>query len=184
MPGHPRTLSTIIGLVFAALTPSAALAYYPCDGAGPGEVIVGMEPNGPGQPDTPICEYVGEDGSGEGGGDPGGYWVDSYAALAWASDSAGNATYTYSYDAASQADAEQGALAECSAAGFRDCRLATYVLNGSIAVATDKDGTLHAEWGSDGGEAKSKALRLCRQRGGKGCKLDGMVDSPARWVSD
>lgn len=186
----PRPLPRLLALLALALglaAPGAALAYYPCNGAGPGEIIIGMAPNGPGMPDTPLCEYVGEDDGGYydgGGGDPGGYWVDSYGALAWATDPNGYATYTYSYGAASQADAETSALNECHAAGFSDCRSATYVVNGSIAIVMDTDGGLHAEWGEDDGTAQRKAKRLCRQRGAKGCTLEGTVSSPAEWVSN
>jgi hypothetical protein len=172
-------VALLLGFALLGLVPTAALAYYPCNGPGPGEVLIGVDNSNGVQ--TPLCEYVGEDGGG--GGDPGGYWVDSYGALAWATDPAGYATYSYSYGAASQAEAEARALSECQSAGFRDCRPATFVVNGSIAIVIDNAGTLHAEWGATDGDAKKTATRLCRQRGGKGCKLEGMVSSPAEWVS-
>ena len=183
-PSFPLALAP---LALFALLPSQALAEYPCGNPGPGEVIVGQTEGGNGIASTPLCEYVGEDDGSYydgGGGDPGGYWVDSYGALAWATDPNGYATYTYSYGAASQADAETSALNECHAAGFSDCRSATYVVNGSIAIVMDTDGGLHAEWGEDDGTAQRKAKRLCRQRGAKGCTLEGTVSSPAEWVSN
>ena len=37
---------------------------------------------------------------------------------------------------------------------------------------------------ADAGEAKRKTLRYCRQQGGKGCKIDRIIESPAAWVSN
>ena len=74
LPSRLRPLLLALGL--SCLLPGAALAYYPCNGPGPGEVLIGVDPGGNGIAPTPLCEYVGEDGGGDGGGDPGGYWVD------------------------------------------------------------------------------------------------------------
>lgn len=50
-------------LALAWLMPTEAFAYYPCNGPGPGEVLIGMDNNT--SPPTPLCEYVGEaDGGG------------------------------------------------------------------------------------------------------------------------
>lgn len=168
-------------LALAWLIPTEALAYYPCDGAGPGEVIVGMEPNGPGQPETPLCEYVGEEGD---GGDPGGHWVEQFAALAWGQDGNGNPTYSWYMNATSMAEAETSALAQCRGSGFADCVIATSVANGAIAIAVDQTGRLHADWGDSARQAEKKALRYCRQQGGTGCKIEKTIESPAAWVSN
>ena len=186
MPRLPRTdqlRSLYLALGFACLMPDAAFAYYPCNGPGPGEVLIGVDTTNGVQ--TPLCEYVGEDdGSGSsGGGDPGGYWVEQFAALAWGQDSNGLATYSWYANATSMAEAESGAMSQCNASGFRDCRIATSVANGAIGIAVDKSGTLHTDWGGDASEAKRKTLRYCRQQGGKGCKIDKIVESPAAWVS-
>ncbi|MBA3909288.1 MAG: hypothetical protein C0524_05240 [Rhodobacter sp.] len=171
----------LLGLAAGALTPTAAHAYYPCDRAGPGEVIIGMAPNGPGMPETPLCEYVGEGGDyGEPG--PSGYWVDRFAALAWARDGAGNPTYTWSVGASSAAGADNGAMAECLSSGFSDCQLGPSVANGVIAVAVGKDDSLHADWGETVRQAEKKALRLCR-KAAKGCKIEQVLESPAQWAS-
>lgn len=179
-----RRLAPLATLALAWLMPSAALAYYPCNGAGPGEVIVGMAPNGPGQADTPLCEYVGEeDGGYGGGGDPGGYWVDQYATLAWGEEASGQPTYSWYINATSQAEADTGAIAQCQRSGFRNCRIATGVTNGAIAIAVDTSGTLHSDWGEDARQAKKKVLRFCKQQGGKGCKVEQVLESPAAWVN-
>jgi Domain of unknown function (DUF4189) len=182
-------LSLALRLATLALTwliPSEALAYYPCNGPGPGEVLIGVDTTNGVQ--TPLCEYVGEDGGDGGGysdgGDPGGYWVEQFAALAWGKDANGAPTYSWYANATSMAEAENGALAQCRAAGDRDCVIGSSVANGAIAVAIDKTGTLHSDWGADAGEAKRKTLRYCKKQGGKGCKIEKIVESPAAWVSN
>lgn len=152
-------------LALAALLPSQALAYYPCNGPGPGEVLIGVDPGGNGIAPTPLCEYVGEDDSGGdgGGGDPGGYWVDQYGTLVWGQDANGGPTYSWYVNAASRAEADNGALAQCNASGFRDCRVASWVANGAIAIAVDSGGTLYSDAGEDARQAKKKTLRACKQ---------------------
>lgn len=175
------SLTALAAAAFLSLSPAPVRAQdiYPCDGAGPGEVIIGMEPNGPGMPDTPICQYVGEDD----GGDPGDYWVDQYASLAWAQEANGEPTYTWYVNAASQAEADNGALSQCAASGFRDCRVATWVVNGAIAIAVDSAGTLYSDHGEDARQAGKKALRACKQQGGKGCKVEQTLESLPAWVN-
>jgi Domain of unknown function (DUF4189) len=188
-----RLLTRPCGLGFAlfmaAFLASPALAYYPCNGPGPGEVLIGIDNTNGVQ--TPLCERVADDGGvgdaggGDfGGGDPGGYWVDQYATLAWGQDPNGTPTYSWYINGSSQAEADNGAIAQCQASGFRDCRIATGVVNGAIAVAVDSGGSLHADWGEDARQAKKKALRFCKSQGGKGCKIDQLLESPAAWVSN
>ncbi|WP_374391635.1 DUF4189 domain-containing protein [Tabrizicola sp.] len=183
-PSFPLALAP---LALFALLPSQALAEYPCGNPGPGEVIVGQTEGGNGIASTPLCEYVGEDdggGYGDGGGDPGGYWVDQYGTLAWGQDANGGPTYSWYVNAASRAEADNGAVAQCNASGFVDCRAATWVVNGSIAVAVDTAGTLYSDHGEDARQAKKKALRACKQQGGKQCQIEKVLDSPAAWISN
>lgn len=175
-------LSRLAPFALVWLLPTEALAYYPCNGPGPGEVLIGVDPGGNGIAPTPLCEYVGE--AGGGGGDPGGYWVDQYATLAWGTDQSGGPTYSWYSNAASQAEADAGALTQCQASGFRDFRIAMGVTNGAIAVAVDTGGALHTDWGKDARQAKKKALRFCRKQGGKGCKIEQVLESPAAWISN
>lgn len=178
----PLVLRFLLAVVFG-LTATQAFAYYPCNGPGPDEVLVGVDPGGNGVAPTPLCEYVGEDG-GDGYPDPGGYWVDRHATLAWGSDPNGGPTYSWYVNASSQAEADTGALAQCQASGFRDCRIAVGVTNGAIAIAVDKSGRLHTDWGEDARAAKQKALRFCKAQGGKGCKIEEVLESPAAWVGN
>jgi hypothetical protein len=172
-----------LALCLASFGSSPALAYYPCNGPGPGEVLIGVDNTNGVQ--TPLCEYVGEDDGGDyGGGDPGGYWVDQYATLAWGTDQNGEPTYSWYINGSSQAEADNGAIAQCQASGFRDCRIAMGVTNGAIAVAIDKSGTMHSDWGKDARQAKKKALSYCKAQGGKGCKVEQVLESPAAWVSN
>lgn len=184
-----RHLAPLLPLAVLVLLPGAALAQYPCGSPGPGEIIVGQTEGGNGIASVPLCEYVGEDDGGgyDGSGgysDPGGYWVDMYATLVWATDQNGGPTYTWYANAPSQAEADNGAMAQCQASGFHDCRIAMGVTNGAIAVAVDKGGSLHTDWGEDARKAKKKALRFCKEQGGKGCQIEKVIESPAAWVSN
>lgn len=175
------------GLALGGLTPTAALAYYPCNGPGPGEVLIGVDNTNGVQ--TPLCEYVGEDGEDEGGGggystpDPGGYWAERFAAVAWGDDARGNATYAWYMDAASFDDAERGAVEACIGAGLQNCRAASSVANGSLAVASGNDGILYADFGEDSGRAKRNALTLCKASS-KGCRIEEMLESPPVWIGN
>lgn len=174
-------LRLTVVITLACLMSAPAFAYYPCNGPGPGEVLIGVDPGGNGIAPTPLCDYVGE-GDG-GGGDPGGYWVDQFATLVWGQDANGAPTYSWYANAASQAEADTGAIAQCQSSGSRDCRIATGVANGAIAVAIDTSGTMHADWGDTARQARKKALKFCKGQGGKGCKIDRVIESPAAWVS-
>lgn len=175
MPFAPIARLALLSLVW--LTPSAAFAYYPCNGPGPGDIMIGVDNTNGVQ--TPLCAP--DPNSVDPG--PGGYWVDQYATLAWGTDPNGGPTYSWYINATTQAEADNGALAQCQASGFRDCRIAMGVTNGAIAVAIDTNGTLHTDWGKDARQAKKKALRFCKSQGGKSRKVEQVLESPAAWVS-
>lgn len=170
-----------------AVLSGPALAYYPCNGPGPDEVLVGVDPGGNGVAPTPLCEYVGPP-DGEPGYDegvaPGGYWVDRYAVLVWGNEAGGAPTYTWTVDADSQAGAEASALNHCVASGFQDCRVATWVVNGAIAVVVDASGSLWSDQGADAKEAKRKAVAACKAQGGRKCKVEKVLESLPVWVGN
>lgn len=179
-PMFHRTAPTLLalGLVLglAGLAPTPAHALFPCNGPGPGQYMVGVDNST--TPPTPLCEsdptYV----------DPGpsGYWVERFGAIAWGTDANGYPTYAWYVNAASFAEAENGALNTCVSSGYLNCHLGPTIANGSLAIAVGKDGTLYADWGGDNGQAKRKVLRLCRKTS-KGCKVERVLESPAGWVS-
>lgn len=177
-----RLRPLVLASALSCLLPGAALAYYPCNGPGPGEIMIGIDDSNGVQ--TPLCEYVGDEDDGYGGVDPGGYWVDQYGSLAWGQEPDGRATYSWTINADSQSEAENGAVAQCNASGFRDCRVATWVVNGAIAIAVDNAGTLYSDHGEDARQAKKKATRACKQQGGKGCKVEQVLESLPVWVSN
>jgi Domain of unknown function (DUF4189) len=178
-------LAALASLALTGLLGGPARAEYPCGNPGPGEIIVGQTEGGNGIASTPLCEYVGEDdGTSDGGSDPGGYWVDQYTTLVWGTDGNGQPTYSWYANGTSQSEADAGALAQCQSSGFSNCAIATNVVNGAIAIAVDKSGTLHSDWGKDPREAKKKALKFCKSQGGKGCQIEKVLDSPAAWVGN
>lgn len=184
----PR-LSAVTAVLFlglgGGLLPTDALAYYPCNGPGPGEVLIGVDNTNGVQ--TPLCEYVGEEGGGDQGGGysdpgPGGYWADRFTSLAWGVTSDGAPTYSWMANAGSEAEANDGALAECVSAGFGNCSLGPGVINGTLVITIGQGGNLYAEWGETVEKAKRKSLRLCRKTS-KGCSVDRVLEGPAQWIS-
>jgi Domain of unknown function (DUF4189) len=172
----PILLALGLALGLTSLVAAPAHAIFPCNGPGPGQIMVGMDNST--NPPTPICDY---DPNYVDPG-PSGYWVERFGAIAWGFDASGYATYAWYINAASFAEAETGALNACVSSGFQNCHLGPTVANGSLAVAVGKDGTLYAEFGADNGEAKRKAMRLCK-KSSKGCKVEEVLASPAAWVS-
>lgn len=160
--------------------PGAALACCPCNGPGPGEVLVGMDNTTP--PPTPLCGFVGKDPAC--GSDPGGYWGGQYATLVWVTDQTGGPPGSWPMNASRQAEADNGTLAQCQVSGFRDCRIAMSETNGAIAVAIDNGGSWRTDWGKDARPARKKALRFGKRQGAKGCKIETVIESPSAWVSN
>ncbi|WP_284165523.1 DUF4189 domain-containing protein [Frigidibacter sp. SD6-1] len=163
----------------------AAAQGYPCpSGPGPGEVMIGTSGGGAsGIAEIPICA---PSGGGYGGGydtGPSGYWSERFAAIAWGTEPDGRPTYTYAFDYPSNNEAVNAAVAECKRLGFQDCRPGTDVANGSIAIVVASDGNLFADWGKNGRQAKSKAMKACRAYNGKKCTAEEVIDSPAVWMS-
>ena len=57
------------------------------------------------------------------------------------------------------------------------------MVNGAIAIAVDSAGTLYSDHGEDARQAKKKALRACKQQGGKKCKVEEVLESLPVWVN-
>ena len=82
---------------------------------------------------------------------------DNYGAIAASPDG----SYGYSYDSASQAEAEQAALNRC---GAWDCVVKVWFRNTCGAYARGRGGEGWA-WGDTREEAEDRALRGCSARG-------------------
>lgn len=182
IPSFVKFLSAGLAIWLSGLTAEPAHAYYPCNGPGPGEVLIGVDNTNGVQ--TPLCEYVGEDDGYTGGASgPSGYWAERFAAVAWGQDAGGNATYSWYVNASSFGEAETGAVNACVSSGSRNCKVGPSVANGSLAVASGSNGILYADFGEDNGQAKRKALRLCK-KSSKGCRIEKLLESPSVWISD
>ncbi|MCY1125799.1 DUF4189 domain-containing protein [Frigidibacter sp. RF13] len=168
--------------LFGLMPVVAAAQGYPCpSGPGPGEVMIGTSGGGAsGIAEVPICVPAGSGGYAPG---PSGYWSERFAAIAWGNEADGRATYAYAVDYPSVDEAINAALGECRRRGFQDCRQGTDVANGSLAIVVAADGTLFSDWGKNGRQARSKALKECRKQTGKKCMPEKVIDSPAVWMS-
>jgi hypothetical protein len=88
--------------------------------------------------------------------------------------------YGYSHNWNSQYAAEENALRYCrSDAGNTDaCTIAVWFYDGCGAFARDDKGAWGADWGGSPREAGTKAMRICQNGGGQGCKVVRSVCSP------
>jgi hypothetical protein len=82
---------------------------------------------------------------------------DHYGAIAYSPSAV---AHGYSFDFATQAEAEARALAECNSKG-QGCQAAIWFRNGCGALAVAPDGSWGSDWGVDQQTAEQKALALC-----------------------
>ena len=80
----------------------------------------------------------------------------------------------YSYDYATQGQAEQRALNECLGAGGTDCVRATWFRNACGALAVGDGNAWGAMWGNNRDGAEFNALKTC-DNNGRNCQIE-------RWV--
>lgn len=75
------------------------------------------------------------------------------------------------WQANSRQEAEQLALAQCRHHA-RDCKIAMWGENECLALATSSaDGSWGSDYDRNGARAKAKAMSVCRQYGGKSCRV-------------
>lgn len=89
---------------------------------------------------------------------------DRYTAIAYSveRDASG-----WSWDAATQADAEARALQECG----NDCQVVAHHINACSALATSVHGAWGTAWGRTRAEARRNALVWCENNGDGRCSV-------------
>lgn len=156
--------------------PAAAFA-YPCNGPGPGRIMVGVSPGGNGVASVPMCEDDPNSASQQGSA-PVAASAD-YSAVAWhedASDIWASARYQ------NRATADNMALRHCTEVMGSGCQV-IWQVNGYIGVALGATGNIH--WAADGSKGKVKKM-LDEQCKGYvlGCLPIGIFKSTDTYESD
>lgn len=146
----------LIALVWCLSLTSAEAQHYPCNGPGPGERLVGMAPNGPGVPPTPLCA---RDDSGGAPEQPETPSDGSFAAIAWHVDAA-DVWVDGNYSGANNIG-EQGALDACNRVMGGGCTSAGTWSNSSIVIIRDKEGYFYRGWLGEGGADRDQVMAEC-----------------------
>jgi hypothetical protein len=169
-------LLALLGLgVLSAVGPVHAQAYY-CNGAGPGETVVGMSQGGNGIASMPLCQRV-DNGSPQQA--PQGYMPqiklpDTYMAVIIHPDTSKfwSATGYGSNEAATK-----DALQACTEVMGEGCEVAAAWSNFSqIAVVEDAASNLYVEGERTGGRAEKNARKTC-EKYSSGCHTLAVVDN-------
>jgi hypothetical protein len=146
----------LIALAWCLWPASAQAQHYPCNGPGPGERLVGMAPNGPGVPPTPLCA---RDDSGGAPEQPETPSDGSFAAIAWHVDAA-DVWVDGNYSGANNIG-EQGALDACNRVMGGGCTSAGTWSNSSIVIIRDKEGYFYRGWLGEGGADRDQVMAEC-----------------------
>lgn len=174
----PRVVLVLAGLLGLLSVAGSvhAQAYY-CAGAGPGEVIVGMQQGGNGIASMPLCQRVDNGNSQQA---PQGYMPqmklpDTYMAVIIHPDTSKFwATTGYGSNEA----ATQVALQACTQTMGEGCEVASAWSNfAQIAVIEDAAGNLYVEGEHTGrGRAEKNAQKTC-EKYSSGCHTSAVVDN-------
>ena len=95
-------------------------------------------------------------------------YFDKFTAIAISDSTLANGS---AWQANSRQEAERLALAQCGRFA-RDCKIAMWGENECLALATSSvDGSWGSDYDRNGARAKAKAMSVCRQYGGKSCRV-------------
>jgi Domain of unknown function (DUF4189) len=149
-------LSAMFVMLLTA-NPASAQYQFPCNGPGPGRVMVGTAPPPPGSPPntppTPVC--VADNGQGASTA----ALVD-YASIAWHPDY-DEVWFAGGYSQKGRSEGE--ILKVCNRDTGGGCTPISDFSNSYIAIVKAADGFLQQGWGNSAGEAKRAAQAKCRQ---------------------
>ncbi len=156
--------------------PAAAFA-YPCNGPGPGRIMVGMSPGGNGVASVPMCED--DPNSAPQQAAPPAPARNDYSAVAWHQD-ANDVWASARYQERTAAD--NMALRHCTEVMGSGCQV-IWQVNGYVGAALGATGNIH--WAADGSKGKVKKM-LDEQCKGYvlGCLPIGIFKSTDTYESD
>ena len=167
-----RRTGQMLALAIAwCLLPAEAQAQaYPCNGAGPGERVVGMSPAGPGVASFPLC--VRDEAAAPA---PPAAPNNSYAAIAWHADAAdiwADGNYLYANNLS-----ESEALAACNKVMGGGCSSTGQWWNSSMTIIRDKAGFFYKAWAGDGGAERRQVLAECSSKQLLPCEVFATIRS-------
>lgn len=112
-----------------------------------------------------------------------GHWEDSYGTLVFGnSKEDGSIRYAYSNNYSTEKAAIKSAFKACNDAGYVNCRKGTNFYNGFLALATGENGGIFWGIGSTEGDAKDKAIDLCKSKNIT-CEAFKTINNSAIWVN-
>lgn len=163
----------LIGLAWC-LWPVQAQAQgqaYPCNGAGPGERVVGMSPAAPGVASFPLCV---RDESSNAPAEPAAAH-NSYAAIAWHPDAAD--IWVDGNYSGGENIAEREVVAACNSVMGGGCSLAGDWGNSSMAIIRDRNGSFYRGWAGEGGAERRRVLAECSAKQLLPCEIFATIRS-------
>lgn len=150
---------------------------HPCEGPGPGEVVVGQTDASNGVASVPLCRSVGEEGA-LGTQTQSLHWQTRWGAIATDTPHGILGAVT---DMQSRREAEQKALADCKAKGGSPCKLDISYKNGCAAL-TISDTGYNTAADADTQKATQAGMDTCTKAGAKNCQTYYTACSPAAVV--
>lgn len=155
-----RRLASLLALPLMFAASSIGAQTYPCAGPGPGEIMVGMAPGGPGIAPQPICQRV-ADGDGYGGQQSSGYLPPVHMSVVWHPDTS---KVWIAKGFPSTKAAEDEALDACTEALGEGCAVGQSWYNAAtIVVVTDAVDNVFIGGGATSREASRKADDDCEK---------------------
>jgi len=153
-----RTLAILLALPLFFAACRADAQTYPCAGPGPGEIMVGMAPGGPGVAPQPMCQQVSQ---GSGGQQAAARLPDVYMSVIWHPDTP---EVWVAKGFLSGDESEKRALDACADAMGEGCKVGTTWYNdATIVVVNDLVGNVFIYGAATSREAKNGADADCEK---------------------
>jgi hypothetical protein len=168
---HRMARVLLIGLAWCLWPVQAQGQAYPCNGAGPGERVVGMSPAAPGVASFPLCV---RDESSNAPAEPAAAH-NSYAAIAWHPDAA-DIWVDGNYSGGDNI-AQREVLAACNSVMGGGCSLAGDWGNSSMVIIRDRNGSFYRGWAGEGGAERRQVLADCSAKQLLPCEIFATIRS-------